>query len=135
MSVGRPRLTARLNPPAVLNPPRTHHPMKKYLVEFVGTFFLVFTIGMSVIAPGAGVFDAGSGNPFTRNANYSFGVAWKNGSQGAGMYITYSAVPEPGSMILAALASLGAGWSGRRRLRRNAPSPSAPEPPPPAASI
>ncbi len=28
--------------------------MKKYLVEFVGTFFLVFTIGMTVIAPGAG---------------------------------------------------------------------------------
>ncbi len=29
-------------------------PMKKYLVEFIGTFFLVFTIGMTVIAPGAG---------------------------------------------------------------------------------
>ena len=28
--------------------------MKKYLVEFIGTFFLVFTIGMSVMAPGAG---------------------------------------------------------------------------------
>jgi aquaporin Z len=28
--------------------------MKKYLVEFIGTFFLVFTIGMVVIAPGAG---------------------------------------------------------------------------------
>ena len=28
--------------------------MKKYLVEFIGTFFLVFTIGSSVIAPGAG---------------------------------------------------------------------------------
>ena len=26
----------------------------KYLVEFIGTFFLVFTIGMSVIDPGAG---------------------------------------------------------------------------------
>ena len=24
------------------------HPMKKYLVEFIGTFFLVFTVGMSV---------------------------------------------------------------------------------------
>jgi aquaporin Z len=30
--------------------------MKKYLVEFIGTFFLVFTIGMTVIAPGAGNF-------------------------------------------------------------------------------
>ncbi len=29
-------------------------PMKKYLVEFIGTFFLVFTVGSTVIAPGAG---------------------------------------------------------------------------------
>lgn len=29
-------------------------PMKKPIVEFIGTFFLVFTIGMTVIAPGAG---------------------------------------------------------------------------------
>ena len=28
--------------------------MKKYIMEFIGTFFLVFTIGMSVIQPGAG---------------------------------------------------------------------------------
>ena len=28
--------------------------MKKYLVEFIGTFFLVFTVGMVVIDPGAG---------------------------------------------------------------------------------
>lgn len=28
--------------------------MKKYLVEFIGTLFLVFAIGMSVIRPGAG---------------------------------------------------------------------------------
>ncbi|HTR40157.1 MAG TPA: aquaporin [Pseudomonadales bacterium] len=28
--------------------------MKKYLVEFIGTFFLVMTIGMTVIEPGAG---------------------------------------------------------------------------------
>ena len=28
--------------------------MKKYLVEFIGTFFLVLTVGMTVIAPGAG---------------------------------------------------------------------------------
>jgi aquaporin Z len=28
--------------------------MKKYLVEFIGAFFLVFTVGMTVIAPGAG---------------------------------------------------------------------------------
>ena len=29
--------------------------MNKYLTEFIGTFFLVFTIGMCVIEPGAGV--------------------------------------------------------------------------------
>lgn len=29
---------------------------KKYAVEFIGTFFLVFTIGMSVIQPGLGQF-------------------------------------------------------------------------------
>jgi len=29
--------------------------MKNYLTELIGTFFLVFTIGMSVIDPGAGV--------------------------------------------------------------------------------
>ncbi len=28
--------------------------MKKYLVEFIGTFFLVFTVGSTVITPGAG---------------------------------------------------------------------------------
>lgn len=28
--------------------------MKKYLVEFIGTFFLVFTVGATVISPGAG---------------------------------------------------------------------------------
>jgi aquaporin Z len=28
--------------------------MKKYLVEFIGTFFLVFTVGMTVLDPGAG---------------------------------------------------------------------------------
>src|SRR5271157_773376 len=28
--------------------------MKKYLVELIGTFFLVFTVGSTVIAPGAG---------------------------------------------------------------------------------
>ena len=30
--------------------------MNKYLVEFIGTFFLVFTVGMCVIEPGAGSF-------------------------------------------------------------------------------
>ncbi len=30
--------------------------MKKYICEFIGTFFLVFTIGTAVISPGAGSF-------------------------------------------------------------------------------
>jgi aquaporin Z len=30
--------------------------MKKYIVEFIGTFFLVFTVGSTVIPPGAGPF-------------------------------------------------------------------------------
>ena len=30
--------------------------MNKYFVEFIGTFFLVFTIGNVVVAPGAGLF-------------------------------------------------------------------------------
>ena len=70
----------------------------------------------------AGVFDTGSNNPFTRPSSSlgigTFSVAWDIGSQGAGMYVRYSAIPEPGSMMLAGLASLGAGWYGRRRLRR-----------------
>ncbi|MBX6315309.1 MAG: aquaporin, partial [Isosphaeraceae bacterium] len=28
--------------------------MRKYVVEFIGTFFLVFTVGQTVIEPGAG---------------------------------------------------------------------------------
>ena len=32
------------------------YPMRKYLVEFIGTFFLVFTVGMTVVAPDAGKF-------------------------------------------------------------------------------
>ncbi len=29
--------------------------MIKYAVEFIGTFFLVLTVGMTVIEPGAGI--------------------------------------------------------------------------------
>ena len=35
------------------------------------------------------------------------------------MRYSAAAVPEPGSMILAGLASLGAGWYGRRRMKKN----------------
>ena len=35
--------------------------MKKYFVEFIGTFFLVFTIGNVVVVPGSGLFASGAG--------------------------------------------------------------------------
>ncbi len=28
--------------------------MNKYVMEFIGTFFLVFTVGMTILEPGAG---------------------------------------------------------------------------------
>jgi hypothetical protein len=37
-----------------------------------------------------------------------------------GLYLVYSAIPEPGSLILSGLAALGAGWYGRRRLKKAA---------------
>jgi glycerol uptake facilitator-like aquaporin len=40
------------HPPPDRHP--SHPPHEKYLVELIGTFFLVFTIGMTVLAPGAG---------------------------------------------------------------------------------
>jgi aquaporin Z len=43
---------ARFGAIAFARQPLPH--MKKYLVEFIGTFFLVFTVGSTVIAPGIG---------------------------------------------------------------------------------
>lgn len=40
----------------IVRPAKQTQAMKKYLTEFIGTFFLVFTIGMTVITPGAGAF-------------------------------------------------------------------------------
>ena len=40
--------------PAVHNLAKATPQMKRYLVEFIGTFFLVFTVGSTVIPPGAG---------------------------------------------------------------------------------
>ena len=42
---GRHPVQSARNPPSL---------MKKCIVEFIGTFFLVFTVGATVIAPGAG---------------------------------------------------------------------------------
>ena len=48
------------------------------------------------------------------------GVLGDYNNQGFGLYVHYSAIPEPGSMLLAGLGSLAAGWYGRRRLRKKA---------------
>jgi fibronectin-binding autotransporter adhesin len=71
-------------------------------------------------ADGAGVW--GANNPYTQPTSPfgkgTFKVIAGDFGQGYGLYIHYSAIPEPGSMILAGLASLGAGWYGRRRKRK-----------------
>jgi fibronectin-binding autotransporter adhesin len=82
-------------------------------------------------ADGAGVF--GLNNPYTRPVNArgqgTFKVIAGDFGSGYGLYIHYSAIPEPGSMILAGLASLGAGWYGRRRRRQAAASAASDEQP------
>jgi T5SS/PEP-CTERM-associated repeat protein len=74
----------------------------------------------------AGVFGLGDGNPFDRPSTSmgqgTFRVVWDNGPNGPGLYVRYSAIPEPGTLTLAALASLGAGWYGRRRRRNSTPA-------------
>lgn len=73
-----------------------------------------------------GVFNdsiAGAGNPFSRPSS-SLGqgtfrvlTGQELGMQ-PGLYLVYSAIPEPSSLVLGGLASLAAGWYGRRRLRK-----------------
>jgi hypothetical protein len=65
-----------------------------------------------------GVFD--TGNPFVRPPQGMFSVAWKTVGTQSGLYIQYSAIPEPGSMILCGLGALGLGWYRRRRLKKHA---------------
>ena len=87
--------------------------MKKYVVEFIGTFFLVFTIGMTAIAPGAGslaplaigsalmvmIFAGGhiSGGHFNPAVTLSVYLRGKCASKDVGPYI--------GSQVLAALVA------------------------------
>lgn len=61
---------------------------------------------------GAGVFGAPS-NAFTRTLQA--GAFWVSNS-GNDLYLNYSAIPEPGSLTLVALA--GIGYAGYRRYRR-----------------
>ena len=90
--------------------------MKKYLVEFIGTFFLVFTIGMTVIAPGAGdmaplaigsclavmIFAGGhvSGGHF--NPAVTLGV-WLRGKCATGDVVPYLAA-QSAAAVVASLA-------------------------------
>ena len=87
--------------------------MKKYVVEFIGTFFLVFTIGMTVIAPGAGslsplaigsalmvmIFAGGhiSGGHFNPAVTVSVYMRGKCAAKDVGPYI--------GSQVLAAIVA------------------------------
>ena len=70
------------------------------------------------------MFDVADNNPFNRPSSSigqgTFKVLSGDFGQGNGLYIYYSAVPEPGSMLLGTLAALGAGWYGRRRNRQKA---------------
>lgn len=86
--------------------------MKKYLVEFIGTFFLVFTIGMTVIVPGAGamaplaigsilavmIFAGGhvSGGHF--NPAVTLGV-WLRGKCPAGDVVPYLAAQTAAAVV------------------------------------
>ncbi|MBI2512637.1 MAG: aquaporin [Opitutae bacterium] len=88
--------------------------MKKYLVEFIGTFFLVFTIGMTVISPGAGamaplaigsvlavmIFAGGhvSGGHF--NPAVTLGV-WLRGKCDTADVVPYMASQSAGALVAA----------------------------------
>src|SRR4029079_19599173 len=81
----------------------------------VGGRFLVIDDGTN------GVF--GAGNPFTRPVS-SLGqgtfrvLTGQELGMAPGLYLVYSAIPEPSSLILSGLAGARACWSGRRRLRK-----------------
>ena len=58
--------------------------MKKYLTEFIGTFFLVLTIGMCVIEPGAGDLRhrIGAGMPRWRGGGHPHGSRHRDSRRG-----------------------------------------------------
>ena len=61
--------------------------MKKYLVEFIGTFFLVFTIGNTVLAPGA----QESGRPEGRPPGFRVNCQPRTAPQAAALFWSLTA--------------------------------------------
>ncbi|HEV2320641.1 MAG TPA: aquaporin [Verrucomicrobiae bacterium] len=91
--------------------------MKKYLTEFIGTFFLVLTVGMTVIAPGAGalaplaigsalmimVYAGGHVSGGHYNPAVTLAV-WLRGRCGTGDVVPYWCAQVAGSVAAAILA-------------------------------
>ena len=91
--------------------------MNKYVVEFIGTFFLVLTIGMVVIEPSAGalaplaigsalavmVYAGGHVSGGHYNPAVTLAV-WLRGKSTAGRALTYMAVQIVASIVAAFLA-------------------------------
>ncbi len=85
------------------------------------------TISDGALTGVGGVFDTAASNPFNRPLGSNFTVAWQTVGTDSGLYVKYSAIPEPGSMILCGLGAMGLGWYGRRRLKKQQPTANAAE--------
>jgi aquaporin Z len=108
--------------------------MGKYVVEFVGTFFLVLTIGMTVIEPGAGslaplaigsalmvmVFAGG----YVSGAHYNPAVTlavWLRGKCPSSDVPIYMAVQVAGGLIAAAVVGVLKGSAAMAQVTARSP--------------